>query len=78
MGFELEKSLEKYRVQGAEAIAKERKELQKKSPLGKCVGVMPSRDYFRVLQKYGHEEVHSDEFMSYFNKKFPTLSPNKV
>jgi len=77
-GFQLERAMEKYRVEGAESIAKERKEMDKKSPLGKCVGVMPQRDYFRLIRKYGHEEVHSDEFMSYFNKKFPNLSPSRV
>jgi len=46
--------------------------------LGKCVGVMPAREYFRLVKKYGHETVHSREFMSYFNKKMPELSPNKA
>jgi hypothetical protein len=39
---------------------------------------MPAREYFRLVKKYGHETVHSREFMSYFNKKMPELSPNKA
>ena len=29
-------------------------------------------------KKYGRKEVHSRDFMRYFNKKFPHLSPNKA
>ena len=46
--------------------------------LGKCVAVMPAREYFRLVKRYGHHEVHSREFLSYFNKKMPELSPNKA
>lgn len=46
--------------------------------LGKCVAVIPAREYFRLIKKYGYETVHSKEFMRYFNRKMPELSPNKV
>jgi hypothetical protein len=46
--------------------------------LGKCVAVMPPREYFRLIKKYGHAEVHSKEFLKYFQKEFSDLSPNKI
>jgi hypothetical protein len=46
--------------------------------LGKCVASMPPREYFRLIKKYGHAEVHSKEFLKYFQKKFSDLSPNKI
>jgi hypothetical protein len=46
--------------------------------LGKCVAAMPPREYFRLIKKYGHAEVHSKEFLKYFQKKFSDLSPNKI
>jgi hypothetical protein len=39
---------------------------------------MPAREFFRLTQKYGHDEVHSKKFIQYYNKKFPELSPNKA
>lgn len=46
--------------------------------LGKCVAVMPAREFFRLQAKYGAETVHSKEFIQYFNKINPELSPNKA
>ncbi len=46
--------------------------------LGRCVAVMPPREYFRLIKKYGHAEVHSKEFLKYFQKNFSDLSPNKI
>jgi hypothetical protein len=46
--------------------------------LGRCIGVIPEWEFFRMQQKYGHKEVHSKEFMKYYQKKFPHLSPNKI
>lgn len=46
--------------------------------LGKCVAVIPPREYYRLVAKYGHAEVHSKEFLRDFNKRFSELSPNKV
>jgi hypothetical protein len=39
---------------------------------------IPARDFFRLTQKYGHDQVHSKEFLKYYNKKFPELSPNQI
>jgi hypothetical protein len=46
--------------------------------LGKPVATIPAREYFRLTQKYGQETVHSKEFLKYYNKKFPELTPNKI
>ena len=46
--------------------------------LGRPVATMPAREFFRLVKKYGQETVHSKEFLKYYNKKFPELSPNKV
>ena len=75
--FELEKATENKRVEQA------RKEAQKLKgtthpTLGKPVASIPPREYFRLIKKYGHDTVHSKEFLRYYNKKFPELSPNKI
>ena len=46
--------------------------------LGKCIATIPAREYFRLVQQYGPEEVHSKEFLKFFQKEMPELSPNKV
>jgi hypothetical protein len=76
-GFKLEKQTEKQRVAGA---AKEAQALKGTTHpvLGKPVASIPPREYFRLVKKYGHETVHSKEFLRYYNKKFPELSPNKA
>ena len=76
-GFKLEKATENKRVEQA------RKEAQKLKgtthpTLGKPVASIPPREYFRLIKKYGQETVHSKEFLRYYNKKFPELSPNKA
>jgi hypothetical protein len=37
-----------------------------------------AREFFRLTSKYGHEEVHSKEFLKDYNKRFPELSPNEI
>jgi hypothetical protein len=76
-GFKLERDTEHKRVNQAR---KEAKELRGKThpTLGKPVATMPARDFFRLTKKYGHDQVHSKEFLKYYNKKFPELSPNKI
>ena len=76
-GFRLEKQTEHKRVEQAR---KEAKELKGKThpSLGKPVATIPAREFFRLTKKYGHETVHSKEFLKYYNKKFPELSPNKI
>ena len=76
-GFKLERETEKQRVEGA---AKEAQALKGTTHpvLGKPVASIPPREYFRLIKKYGHDTVHSKEFLKYYNKKFPELSPNKA
>ena len=76
-GFKLERETEQKRVAQA---AKEAQELKGTTHpvLGKPVASIPPREYFRLIQKYGQETVHSKEFLKYYNKKFPELSPNKI
>jgi len=76
-GFQRERETEKARVNQSK---KEAKELRgtRHPVLGKPVATIPAREFFRLTKKYGHETVHSKEFLKYYNKKFPELSPNKV
>lgn len=76
-GFKLEVATENERVEQAR---KEAHALKGKThpTLGKPVATMPAREFFRLTKKYGHETVHSKEFLKYYNKKFPDLSPNKI
>ena len=76
-GFKLERQTEKQRVAGA---AKEAQALKGTThpTLGKPVATIPAREFFRLTKKYGPETVHSKEFLKYYNKKFPELSPNKA
>ncbi len=76
-GFKLEKQTEHKRVEQARKEARELKGTTNKA-LGKPVATMPAREFFRLTKKYGHDTVHSKEFIKYYNKKFPDLSPNKV
>ena len=76
-GFKLEKETEHLRY--AQAKKDAAKEKGKVHPvLGRCVATMPARDFFRLTNKYGHDQVHSKEFIKYYNKKFSDLSPNKI
>jgi len=71
-----EKRQEKYRVGQAEKEAKDLAGVD--HPIfGKCVASIPARDYFRLINKYGTEEVHSPKFLKYFQKNFGNLTPNK-
>jgi putative heme iron utilization protein len=76
-GFKLEQKTEKARVDQA---AKEAQQLKGTihPTLGRPIATIPPREYFRLVQKYGQETVHSKEFLKYYQKKFPQLSPNKI
>lgn len=74
-GFKFEAA----KAEGRDDIARDNanKHRGKTHPIfGKCVATMNQRDFFRLVGKYGHEEVHSKEFLKYFNKKHKDLSPN--
>jgi len=69
---------EEARVVMARAQAQAMKNHKTIPGLGKCVAVIPPREYFRLVARYGQEEVHSKEFLRDFNKRFADLSPNKA
>lgn len=72
-----EKATEHIRVNQARKEAQQ--QVGKTHPiLGKCVASIPPREYFRLIKKYGHAEVHSPGFLQYFQRKFSDLSPNKI
>jgi hypothetical protein len=84
---ELNKYIDKYLINESETeqarIDKAREEAHsnvgKTHPVfGKCIATIPAREYFRLVQKYGTEEVHSPEFLKFFQKEMPDLSPNKI
>ena len=76
-GFKLEKETEHLRVDQAKKEANQMK--GKCHPtLGRPIATMPAREFFRLTNKYGHKEVHSKEFLKYFQKNFSELSPNKI
>ena len=76
-GFKLEKETGHLRVDQARKEASEQK--GKTHPtLGKCVATIPARDFFRLTSKYGHDQVHSKEFLKSYQKNFSDLSPNKI
>lgn len=77
-GFQLERETEKFRVKQAEREAAELKGHKTINGLGKCVAVIPEREYFRLINKYSHEEIHSKGFLKYYNRVFPALSPNRA
>ena len=76
-GFKLERETEHERVAAA---AKQAKHLKgtKHPVLGRPVATMPAREFFRLTNKYGHDQVHSKEFVKYYQKNFSELSPNKL
>lgn len=77
-GFQLEREREALRVKDARGRADELRGVKEVGPLGRPVSVMPQRDFFRLVQKYGVQEVSSPGFIQYFQRKFPELSPNKI
>jgi hypothetical protein len=77
-GFEWVKANEQREELMAAKQAQEIKNHRTIDGLGKCVAMIPPDEYFRMIKKYGRHEVHSKEFLRYFNKKYPHLSPNKA
>jgi len=76
-GIQLKEAMEKQRVAAAAQEAKQYKG-GKTTPIGKHVAEIPAWEFFNMVRKYGHDEVHSRNFMKYFQKKFPHLSTSKI
>ena len=78
-GFQLEKATEEARHRSAAQEAAEfRKHNRTVKGLGKIVACIPDREFFRMVEKYGHDEVHSKEFMKGLRKHEPDLMVNRV
>ena len=78
MGFELVKANEKKEEIVAAQQAQAMRGHRTIQGLGKCVAMMPPDEHFRLVKKFGHAEVKSKEFLRYYRKKFPHLSPNAI
>ena len=77
-GFEWIKATEKLEELKARRDAQAIKNHRTIKGLGKCVAMFPPDEYFRLVKKYGHKEVLSNEFMRFYRKKFPDLCPNRA
>ena len=77
-GLQLKKETERAREIQAAREAKEKVQSKEMKGLGRCVAVIPEWEFYRMKDKYGHHEIHSKEFMKYYQKTFPNLSPNKL
>lgn len=77
-GFQLERERENARVALAKKRADQMKGGREIPGLGRCISVLPSRDFFRLIQKYGHQEFNSDEFQRYMHKKIPSTKVASV
>ena len=78
-GIQLKQNLENEREK---ICAQHAQDIKKHQQFGfknlRCVAVTPGWEWFNIRKKYGHQEVHSKEFLKYYQKKFPHLSPNKL
>jgi hypothetical protein len=77
-GLELKRQMEREREIVAAKEAEELRNQRTIKGLGKCVATIPHWEYYRMVQKYGHAEVHSRGFIRDFQKRFPHLSPAKA
>tara|TARA_R110000744_G_scaffold43823_3_gene97963 strand:+ start:3641 stop:3892 length:252 start_codon:yes stop_codon:yes gene_type:complete len=77
-GLQFKKEIERSKELQAAEQAKELVNQKEVPGLGRCIGVIPEWEFFRMQEKYGAKEVHSKEFMKYYQKAFPHLSPNKI
>lgn len=79
MAYSTERATEHLRIQEAAEEAEEARNMPHTHPtLGKLVAVMPERDYFRLVHKYGLHEVQSREFLHDFQKRAPQMAVAKV
>ena len=77
-GLELKKQRERQRELVAAKDAKVMRDAKEVKGLGRHMATMPAWEFFRLQKKYGHAELHSDEFMRYYQKKFPALATSKL
>ncbi len=79
MGFQVETAQAEERNRtAAQEAAEFRKHNRTVKGLGKIAACIDPRDFFRAVNKYGHEEVHSPEFIRSIRKYNPELTINRV
>ncbi len=78
LGFHRERVTEGIRVRNASEYRKTFDEAKEVPGLGLHAAAMPARDYFRLVNKYGHQEVHSDKFLRRMRKDMPGLVSKKL
>lgn len=73
LGFELKRQTERAReIQAAHQAKVAAKHVDKETGMRKLASV-PTWEFFRVQQKYGHGVWHDDEFLRDFKKRYPHL-----
>lgn len=77
-GVQLKKETERQREIEAEHQAKMMRASKTLPGVGKHVATMPAWEFFRLKQKYGYDEIHSKEFLRYYQKKFPALATASI
>jgi hypothetical protein len=77
-GVKLKTKLEETRVRGVRRYVQTARENKRNPVLGSHAFSMPAYEFFRLQDKYGHEEVHSEEFLKFHQKKFPDLTVEKL
>lgn len=77
-GFQFMKERERAEELEAAQQAQDLRNQKEIKGLGRCVAVIPRDQYFLAQKRYGHEEVQSTEFIRFFQKKHPELTPHKL
>lgn len=80
-GIQLQQRGEDAREEVAAFEAKKYRGAQQKNKLAqnmRHVAEMPAADYFNLVRKYGHDEVHSKNFLKYLQKHYPHLATSAV
>jgi hypothetical protein len=72
--MELKKQMENKKEIEAAEQAKAHVAAREVQGLGRCVGVIPEWEFFRMQQKYGHAEIHSKGFMKYSEEISASIS----
>lgn len=78
-GTKLKVAMEEERHKSARQQAHEFRQSNKTlGSLGKVAAVIPDFEFFNLINKYGHDEVHSREFLRSLRRHEPDLCVNRV
>jgi hypothetical protein len=78
LGLQYKKVTERVREERAAKEAQSMRGSREVPGLGRHVASIPAWEYFRMKQKYGHDEVHSDGFVKYLQKTYPHLATSRI